>query len=266
MIKNFNWKFPLLLLIVVGAYYVYSTKFSTPRRSLTVVADSVIFKRGCANPESACLKLNFNFPAFADKISGKLTESIYSDYLLMIEDSSEVKNINEFKSKLVDISYRYDSSFVDFSSSFPDASNIEWFVKINFEVMRNDGKILTLRYFYADYMGGAHGMQSYHYKNLDIRKSKKLELADIFENIDDFYKVAETAFNEKYQSDRDSGAFWFTNNKYELPQEYGFGVKAFILHYNAYEIASYAQGDITIEIPYSKLKGALKSNWNYLTE
>ena len=266
MVKNFNWKFPLLLLVVVGAYYIYSTKFSNPCTPLTIIADSVVFKRGCNNAESACLKLNFSFPAFPERISSKLSESIYSDYLLMIEDSSEVKHIEAFKNKLVDISYRYDSSFVDFSSSFPNASNIEWFVKINFEVMRNDGKILTLRYFYADYMGGAHGMQSYHYKNLDIRKSKKLELADIFENIDDFYKVAETAFNEKYQSDRDSGAFWFANNKYELPQEYGFGSKAFILHYNAYEIASYAQGDIFIEIPYSKLKGLLKSNWNYLTE
>jgi hypothetical protein len=266
MIKNFNWKFPLLLLVVVGAYYVYSIKFSTPRRALTVVADSVVFKRGCANAGLACLRLNFNFPAFADKISGKLSESIYSDYLLMIEDSSEVNHIEAFKNKLVDISYRYDSSFVDFSSSFPDASNIQWFVNIDFETLRNDGKILTLRYFYTDYMGGAHGMQNYHYKNFDIRKSKKLELADIFGNMDDFYTVAEAAFNEKYQSDRDAGIFWFTNNKYELPQEYGFDSKAFILHYNAYEIASYAQGNITIEIPYSKLKGLLKSNWNYLTE
>lgn len=266
MIKNFNWKFPLLLLVVVGAYYIYSTKFSNPRAPLSIVADSVVFKRGCNNAESACLKLNFSFPAFPERISSNLSESIYSDYLLMIEDSSEVKNIEAFKNKLVDISYRYDSSFVDFSSSFPDASNIDWFVNIAFETLRNDTKILTLRYFYTDYMGGAHGMQSYHYKNLDIRKSKKLELTDIFKNIDDFYTVAETAFNEKYQSDRDSGAFWFANNKYELPQEYGFGSKAFILHYNAYEIASYAQGDIVIGIPYSKLKGILKENWNYLTE
>ena len=137
---------------------------------------------------------------------------------------------------------------------------------IDFEVLKNDGKILTLCYFYSDYMGGAHGVQSYHYKNLDIRKSKELALSDIFENMDDFYAIAESSFNEKYQSERESGEFWFTNNKYEFSQEYGFGSKAFILHYNAYEIASYAQGDIIIEIPYSKLKGILKSNWNYLTE
>lgn len=266
MIKNFNWKFPLLLLIVIGAYYIYSTKFSTPRAPVNIVADSVVFKRGCNNAESACLKLNFSFPAFPGRISSKLSESIYSDYLLMIEDSTEVNHIEAFKNKLVDISYRYDSSFVEFSSSFPDASNIEWFVKIDFETLRNDGKILTLKYFYADYMGGAHGMQSYHYKNLDIRKSKELGLADIFENIDDFYKVAETAFNGKYQPDRDAGMFWFANNKFELPVGYGFGSKTFILHYNAYEIANYAQGDLIIEIPYSKLKGMLKSKWNYLTD
>lgn len=266
MIKNFNWKFPLIMLVVVGAYYVYSVKFSTPRRALNIVADSVVFKRGCSNPESACLRLNFVFPAFADKIPNKLSESLYSDYLLMIEDSSDVKNINELKNKLVDISYRYDSTYVDFTNSFPNASHIEWFVNIYFEVLRNDGKILTLCYFYSDYMGGAHGVQNYHYQNFDIRKSSRLELSDIFENIDDFYAVAEAAFNEEYQSERDSGVFWFTNNKYELPQEYGFGSKAFVLHYNAYEIANYAQGDIVIEIPYSKLKGILKSNWNYLTE
>jgi len=266
MIKNFNWKLPVILLIIIGAYYLYSTKYGIQRGPIVIVADSVVFKRGCNNSESACLKLNFSFPTFPEKISNKLSESIYSDYLLMIEDSSEVRQVEAFKNKLVDISYRYDSSFVDFSSSFPNAQNIEWFVKINFDVIKNDGKILTLRYVYADYMGGAHGMQSYHYKNIDIKKTKELELADIFENIDDFYTVAELAFNEKYKSDRDSGAFWFTNNKYEFSQEYGFGNKAFILHYNAYEIASYAQGDIIIEIPYAKLKDVLKPEWNYLAE
>lgn len=266
MIKNFNWKFPLILLVVVGAYYVYSSRFSTPRRPLVIVADSVVFKRGCTKPESACLKLNFSFPAFSDKISGKLFDCIYSDYLLMIEDSSSVKNFNSFKSKLVDISYRYDSTYVDFASSFPDASYIEWFVQIDFDVLKNDGKILTLCYSYADYMGGAHGTQHYHYRNINLRKSEAMELLDIFENIDDFYAVAENAFNEEYQEERNAGAFWFTNNKFTLPKEFGFTDKTFILHYNAYEIASYAQGDIIIEIPYSKLKGILKSNWNYLTE
>jgi hypothetical protein len=266
MIKNFNWKLPLILLIIIGAYYIFKSNFSYPRGPLNIVADSVVFKRGCSKPESACLKLNFSFPSFSDKISSNTAESIYSDYLLMIEDSSTVSNINEFKNKLVDISYRYDSTYVDFTNEFPDASYIEWFVNINFEVLKNDGKILTLRYSYSDYMGGAHGTQSYHYQNIDLRKSKKLELADIFEHINDFYKIAEATFNEKYQNEKIAGVFWFTNNKYELPREFGLTNKAVVLHYNAYEIASYAQGDIIIEIPYSKLKGTFKSDWNYLTE
>lgn len=268
MLKKINWKLPLILLVVIGAYYLYSTNFITPKGPLEICADSVVFKRGCARPESACLEINFVFPSIVTGVSSKVPKSILSDYLQMVEDSSGVSTMNEFKNRLVEHAYRFDSTYVDFTNEFPNASYISWYLKVNYEVYRNDGKILTLCYLFTDYMGGAHGMHSYHYQNIDMRKSKMLAFSDVFENMDEFYRIAEASFNEKYLNDKSGEpiGFWFPENRFVLPVEFGFDDDGLILHYNVYEIASYAQGDILLEIPYANLKSVLKERWRYLAE
>ncbi len=52
--------------------------------------------------------------------------------------------------------------------------------------------------------------------------------------------------------------FWFENDGFYLPETFGISKKSITLHYNQYEIASYAEGPITIEIPLTEVKEWLK--------
>lgn len=266
MRSRVNWKVPVLVIVIIGAFYLYNSKLGGVSGPVEVAADSVIFRRGCANPDAACLELSFVFPSVQSSIPSRLTRSMMSDYLLMVEDSGSVSSMNEFKARLVDHTLRFDSSYTDFSSNFSDASYISWYVAIDYEVIRNDERILTLRYDYSDYMGGAHGMYSFHYQNIDLKDAKILGLSDVFESIDGLYSVADSAFSAKYLAGdgADEPMFGFPNDKFVLPREFGFGAKGLILHYNVYEIACYAQGDIVLEIPYSELEAYLKSDWKFL--
>lgn len=268
MNKKINWWIPIIIFAIIGLYYVYSNTIKAPSEPLSINADSVVFTRGCATPEASCFRVSFVFPSIVSDVPNRLTRNMLSDYLQMVEDSSSVSTMNDFKNKLVENSLRFDSAFVDYTGAFPDAAYIDWYLKINYEVLRNDSKVLTIRYLYSDYMGGAHGIQNYHYQNYDVRKSKRIELTDVFENVKDFYAVAESAFNAKYLDGKEKSSvnFGFPNDKFILPREFGFGDKGLLLHYNVYEIASYVQGDILLEIPYSSVKETLKPKWKYLVE
>ncbi|MGE0079028.1 MAG: DUF3298 domain-containing protein [Bacteroidales bacterium] len=267
MHKKVNWKLPLLIVVTIGIYYIYDVKFSGPKGPFKIDADSVVFKRGCASSESACLKLKFVFPSVTSDGAGKVTKKLFSDYLQMLEDSVAVSTMNEFKSRLVDNCMRFDSSYQEYVNEFPDDSYIAWYLDVNFDVLRNDGRILTLKYLYSDYMGGAHGMYNYHYQNFDVKKSRFINLDDVFESKDGFVSIAKAEFVNKFFDDQTSTVRLNTSkDEFSLPREFGFGDKGLILHYNVYEIASYAEGDIVFEIPYAKLNGVLKPDWKYLLE
>lgn len=46
----------------------------------------------------------------------------------------------------------------------------------------------------------------------------------------------------------------FPGNRFDLPDNIGYSTKGLILHYNPYEVASYAEGPVVVTIPYSKAK------------
>ena len=55
-------------------------------------------------------------------------------------------------------------------------------------------------------------------------------------------------------ADLQEAKFNFTDNKFRLPANIAFTEPGLELHYNKYEVAPHAYGDINITIPYSELK------------
>ena len=56
-----------------------------------------------------------------------------------------------------------------------------------------------------------------------------------------------------------ANGFMFENDKFQLPQTYFYTPNGFLLFYNVYEIASYAQGNFEVLIPYDEIKPYLKT-------
>jgi len=108
-------------------------------------------------------------------------------------------------------------------------------------------------------------MYGYHYQNIDLRKSRPLSLNDIVSNTKQFSELAEKLFKGRVGVDHLNG-YWFEGGKFSLPREFGLSENGIVLHYNVYEIASFADGDLVFEIPYSSMGGMLSKRFRYLAE
>jgi hypothetical protein len=107
------------------------------------------------------------------------------------------------------------------------------------------------------YTGGAHGYGSTEFANFNPETGNTLSVIDLFFDLDEFKSLAEQHFREKYAISKEASinatGFWFENERFHLPNSIGFSDKGAILHYNPYDIASYAEGAIEFTIPWEEV-------------
>jgi hypothetical protein len=111
--------------------------------------------------------------------------------------------------------------------------------------------IFTLRLDFDDYMGGAHPNSYTYLKTYRLQDGKELDLNAILSE-GELLKRAEAAFREKHElsadADLNEAGFMFENNTFSLPENMALVKGGILLHYNPYEVASYAQGETEIVI------------------
>jgi hypothetical protein len=112
------------------------------------------------------------------------------------------------------------------------------------------------------YTGGAHGYGSAWYLNVDLQSGEELSTYDLLNNVDHFKNYAEKVFREKLEVPEggsiNATGFWFDEDEFYLPETIGFQDSNLILLYNPYDIASYADGAIEIDIPIKEIESYLK--------
>jgi Protein of unknown function (DUF3298)/Deacetylase PdaC len=115
------------------------------------------------------------------------------------------------------------------------------------------------------FLGGAHGSQMSTTVNYDLKNNRELELKDVFEPNSDYLKMisdysiadlkkllGETGDNELVSEG--AGA------KAENFRSWNLTKKGLMITFDAYQVASYADGPQTVIIPYSKLKPILRKD------
>lgn len=113
------------------------------------------------------------------------------------------------------------------------------------------------------YEGGAHGINQRIVMNFDNHTGKLLTLADVF------LQGFEMPLNEKLQAKlmeitdtKDMDALHEKGYLYSMdifaPENFCLGDDAITFIYNPYEIASYSEGIIEVELDYSELKDILR--------
>lgn len=120
--------------------------------------------------------------------------------------------------------------------------------------------LLVVRILVMEYTGGAHPNTFVSFWNYDLAKQKELQIFDIVkkEKLKELEAIAESYFKKLKEikvgeSYTEAGYFWDTN-KFQLPENFGFGINGLIFHYNQYEIASYAIGQTEFTIPWEVLE------------
>src|SRR5690606_30973136 len=114
---------------------------------------------------------------------------------------------------------------------------------------------LAMEIMNYEYTGGAHGNYGSRFINFDIEEEKIISLNDIME-IDAvlFQKILEKQFRKDYHIGHKKLSTVLFNDSLTTTENFYINQKGLSFLYNPYEIASYAQGQMEVFIPYAVLR------------
>jgi len=143
------------------------------------------------------------------------------------------------------------------AADFPDMS-AEYFAEINISELFYSTELVSIEMHQYLYTGGAHGSGNTSFMNTDPQTGNEIPSEALFKNNIDFTAFAENKFRaaNKISSTEsiNSTGFWFEDDTFYLPESIGLTETSFILIYNQYEIASYAEGPVELKIPLEEVK------------
>ena len=136
------------------------------------------------------------------------------------------------------------------TSEFPDINEYEAEIAVA-ETFRS-AALASVALSQYTYIGGAHGNGSLDYVNFDIETGEIITNNQLIKDKDGLAVLAEKQLRKDYKltetENLNSAIFWFENDTFYLSDKIGFDNGKMTIHYNQYEIASYADGPIDIEM------------------
>lgn len=151
----------------------------------------------------------------------------------------------------------FTGGYRDISNRFFDEET-GWEARIKGEISYEDPLMLTIKMDSYLYTGGAHGYESTRFLNFDKQKGNELQDWELFADREDFLRYAELQFRMQKHIPEDkpinSTGYMFERDTFYLPENIGFTQEGIKLHYNQYEVASYADGPVELILPYKEVK------------
>lgn len=151
--------------------------------------------------------------------------------------------------------------YLEFKKDYPDSpAGYTWDDQLN--VSFQDTNLVALTHVSYIYTGGAHGLQSIIYYNLDLKNNKQLELKDLLSAnySNKLTDIAESIFRKDEGLSENEGLdnYFFENNVFVINDNFIITPKGLLFTYNPYEIKAYAEGTTDLLIPYSRLTEFIK--------
>ncbi len=154
----------------------------------------------------------------------------------------------------------FGAGFRELQRQFPDEL-IGWEATVEGFVTYEDDSVVSLKLEMYIFTGGAHGLMTTHYLNFDKATGEELSNEDLFADWGALENLAEKTFREAhripYGTNINESGFMFEGSRFHLPENMGFTAEGLELYYNPYEIASYADGPISLIVPMERIKPLL---------
>jgi hypothetical protein len=253
---------------------------------ITVIA--ILFAVACKkneNNKNASTNIEFNVVTVADSTENYVSDSTISNVIKI--NYYEAKSNNTQDSVADNINndfYTWISSFLFVEENYAvtkdnindaTASEIKRFLKDIYEDesladcetcrqaefsidtcgLYQTDKIISIVYSHYSYSGGAHGYYGITTFNYNRQTAEAITIDNLSTDIDELTAIAEKIF---IQQNGDVKNFMFEDDKFYLPNIFYFTEKGIVFYYSIYEIASYAEGDITIELDYNQIKNLIE--------
>lgn len=187
------------------------------------------------------------------------------------------QNLNDFVLKLItplpfkkdpftSINIAADSfinEYIKFKKDYPDSpAGYQWDQTLTVSQQSND--IISFTHINYAYTGGAHGMQTTLFYNLNKSDYSEITLNDILTSNynDELTKIGEEIFrkNEGLKPQDKLDAYFFENQKFLLNNNFLITPEGLLFVYNQYEIKAYVYGITELLIPYSSIKSLIADN------
>ncbi len=125
---------------------------------------------------------------------------------------------------------------------------------------------LALSFLCADssFTHGAHGSYALHGENFDAQTGKRLELTDVFMNVESLPDNVINLLREKYDARAlyDSADKTVTQSILDESVNWTLGSRGVTFYFNPYEIAPYASGLLTATILFDERPGLFRETYN----
>ena len=224
------------------------------------VQDSTTFK---GPKEEYQMSSDYTLLTPADKTSPEGQFIIHSLLHALGGDSLKAKDLNDF----IKISNKRD--FAEYTSTLTDmfkdtaideGESNNWDEGLNGTLEYNDRGLVVFGFLAEGYTGGAHPNHNSSYLTLDVTGRKTIHLGDIL-NVDTLKlrSMLETLVRKKFDmKPEDSLSSRLLVDTIPFTENFIISETGITFFYNAYEIASYADGDSDYYLSYSKLGDMLK--------
>lgn len=212
--------------------------------------------------EYNCAKINLkiieasNNSFVSDSINKKIFD-VVKNTVYAGENPDEIKNYSELNTFFI-------SEFNAMKDDLKQEKLPSWEAVLNTKIAYHSKEILNITIDSYTYTGGAHGYNAIQSLIFNTKTGKIISSKKLFKNTSAIEKIAENEFRKQQKitatlSLTDAGYF-FENDKFVLPQNIIITKKGLLLHYNPYEAASYGQGPIEVELPFSTIKPYMYNN------
>jgi len=200
--------------------------------------------------------VTISFPVFAPEINALIRKTIFSD-----GESSPKEIADGFLDNY--------NAYVEEMAREKEPHVRTWMMDIGHYVEVNTGRLLTLATHVEEYSGGAHGLYASFWSNYDLAAKKKLELADVIQYPERLRARAEKIFRKQENLSPTAslaGDYFFENDAFALPDNFGLTEKGLLFYYNIYEIKAYVDGPTEILVPYSEIADILTEKGSILVK
>lgn len=148
-------------------------------------------------------------------------------------------------------------------ASGSDSSFNAYYYNDSIRVRRADSKVLSLICEHSSYANGVHGMYGFTGVNFDTQTGKRLELTDVFWNVEALPDVVIESLRSAYPArtfyeDMDSIV---AKTILDGSVNWTLGPRGVSFYFNPYEIGPYASGLLTAEIMFDERPGLFRGKY-----
>ncbi|MGB5653221.1 MAG: DUF3298 domain-containing protein [Robiginitalea sp.] len=196
-----------------------------------------------------CPKVRISIPEAEDNTKlGKSVNRAVREEIIELLDFAEDKTVVDIPGAIE----AFTMGFRNLQNEFPEELT-GWEASVTGTKSYEDPSLLTLHMETYIFTGGAHGYGATRYLNFDKKTGAELSGTELLNDPEAFSEFAEKAFRKTYdipeEAPINSTGFMFAENRFTLPENIGLAAEGIVLHYNPYEVASYADGALILKIP-----------------